>query len=499
MLARAQSVANIGVDGRLIEIECDMSSSLPGMVIVGLGGKAVSESRDRIRGAIKNSGLMIPPKRITLNLAPADLPKEGTAYDLGMAVALLRSSEQLPPDGGGLFIGELALDGSLRRVPGALTGVRLALQMNAAALYLPAANVDQITNSANVTIYPVGTLIELVNHLSDKSRLAPLVVRRRTARSKRQDWPDFNTIVGQDLGKRAALISAAGGHNLFMSGPPGSGKTLIARAMAGLLPPPDADESMEINQLYSLAGLEPPVSGRPFRSPHHSASNVALIGGGSHPKPGEISLSHHGILFLDELPEFKRAVLESLRQPLEDGSVVIGRAAGTIRYPSNFILVTAQNPCPCGFYGDPVRRCSCTIHQLNRYQNQVSGPLIDRIDLVVEMRRLDDNELTSRPNGINTSELADQVISTRKIQRRRFKSSRLNADMSPEQLLKFCELSGESKSFSMRAITKTGLSARGYSRTLKLARTIADLQHSPNITPSHLSEALAYRPRITAN
>jgi magnesium chelatase family protein len=503
MLAKVTSCAVVGLDGVLIEVEVDIARGLPSMTIVGLPDTAIQESRERVRAAIKNSGLPFPSERLTINLAPADIRKEGPAYDLPIAVGILLASEQIYGDvSRAVIMGELSLDGGVRHISGVLPMANVAKQEGFTTLFVPAEDASQAALIEGVTVYPIASLLQLVDHLSGHQKLSPY----QTNFSLNGDPPpyitDLSEIKGQEHVKRALEVAAAGGHNMLMSGPPGSGKTLIARSMPGILPALTVEEALDVTRIYSVADQlssdQPLISHRPFRAPHHTVSYAGLIGGGRWPKPGEISLAHRGVLFLDELPEFGMRMLEMLRQPLEDKIVAISRSAGSLTYPANFILVASMNPCPCGFYSDPEKECTCSISMVKAYQKKISGPLLDRIDIHVEVPRVPFEKLSSSRTGEASLKVRERVEHARALQRDRFKEARLqtNSDMGPAEIRKCCQLDQTGTNLLKAAMQQMQLSARAYHRILKLARTIADLAGVEQIQTAHVAEAIQYRPRL---
>ncbi len=502
MLAKVNSCAVVGLDGVLIEVEVDIANGLPSFNIVGLPDAAVQEARERVRAAIKNTGLPFPRTRLTVNLAPADIRKAGPAYDLPIAVGILLASEIIMGDtDNAIFMGELSLDGSVRHVSGILPMANLAQQVGYTTLFVPAGDAPEGALVKGATVYPVRNLLQVIDHLSGHQRMTPFQVDHSLDNDNVPVTVDFAEIKGQEHVKRAAEVAAAGAHNMLMTGPPGSGKTLIARAMPGILPRLSLDEALDITRIYSVADLlptdKPLIRQRPFRAPHHTISYAGLIGGGRFPRPGEISLAHRGVLFLDELPEFGQRMLEMLRQPLEDRVVSISRSAGSLTYPANFTLVAAMNPCPCGYYGDPEKECTCSISQVQRYQKRISGPLMDRIDIHVNVPRIPFEKLSDQRTGEPSADVRARVEAAREIQRRRFAGTPLqtNTDMGPGEVRQFCQVDSAGQNLLKSAMQQLHLSPRAYHRILKLARTIADLADAETIAPQHIAEAIQYRPR----
>ena len=507
-LAKVLSCAVVGLEGEIVECEVDVSRrGLNSLAMVGLPDAAVKEAKDRVESAIKNSGFPFPNGRIIVNLAPADIRKEGPTYDLPIAVGIMVAAGQALADVSAcVFLGELSLDGAVRHAQGILPMVALARQRGIRTAYVPAVDAAEAALLPDMTIYPVDTLASLLNHLSGSRPIERLVSTGVPPPPVDMRWEgtDFGDIKGQEHVKRAFEVAAAGGHNLMMSGPPGAGKTLLARALPSILPTMSPDETLEATKIYSVAGLLPSdmplVARRPFRAPHHTISHAGLVGGGRNPRPGEITLSHRGVLFLDELPEFGQQVLEVMRQPLEDRTVTISRAQGTITYPANFMLVTAMNPCPCGFYGDPTKECTCSESTVSRYQKRISGPLLDRIDIFVEVPRVDYEKLSSDAVGETSEAVRGRVEGARHVQSTRFQGTRFicNAEMTPTEVREFCQahLDEQAQSLLRLAMAQLALSARAFHRILKLARTIADLANAPHIETAHLAEAIQYRQRV---
>ena len=501
-LAKVNSAAVLGLEGRLVEVQVDIASGLPNTTIVGLPDTGVQEAKERVRAAIRNSGCEFPFRRITVNLAPADVRKEGPAYDLSIAVGILLSSGQVLADvSGTMFLGELSLDGGVRHAQGILPMVALARERGLRTVIVPSCDAREAALIEGVEVVPVSTLSELIAHLRG-DRLIPLCAAPAPPEELAPGSAvDLTDIKGQEHAKRALEVAAAGGHNMLMSGPPGSGKTMLARSVPSIIPRMTMDESLEVTKIYSVAGLLPSdtplIRRRPFRSPHYTISHAGLVGGGRMPRPGEISLSHRGVLFMDELPEFSHIALEALRQPMEDRLVTISRAQGTVTYPASFMLVAAMNPCPCGYQGDTLKECLCSSGEVARYIKRISGPLLDRVDIFVEVPRIEYEKLADDKVGEISERVRARVEAARQAQRERFNGRGVacNADARAPEVRDLCQAEPSARSLLRTAMRQLSLSARGFHRILKVARTIADLDSSEIIRTRHVAEAVQYRPR----
>lgn len=501
MLAHVFSCAVIGLDGVVIDIEVDLGHGQPLVFIVGLPDQAVKESRERVFAALKNSQLPYPRTSVTINLAPASVRKEGPFFDLPIAVGMLAAQGSISQESvdGALIIGELSLDGSVRHVRGVLAMAALAREAGFKRLIIPAVDAAEAALIPDIEVIPVETLYQLYQHLSGELIIPPATPDNFNHPAVMAAGTDFSEVRGQEHVKRALEVAAAGGHNVHMSGSPGAGKTLLARAITSILPKPSLEEALEITRIYSICDLLPSdtplIQTRPFRAPHHTISHAGLVGGGNVPRPGEISLAHRGVLFLDEMPEFGQRILEVLRQPIEDKVVTISRAQGSLTFPANFMLIGAMNPCPCGYYGDPHKACTCTNTAITTYQKRLSGPLLDRIDIHVQVPRVEYQKLAGERTGESSAVIQQRVEAARGRQRERFSGTHIlsNADMSPAELRVYCMLDETGENLMQRAMRQMQLTARGYHRVLKIARTIADLAAETQIKPEHLAEALQYR------
>ena len=503
MVTKAITAAAIGINSCKIEVEADVTNSLPGMSIVGLPDSAVSEARERVRSAIKNSGYTFPTGKVIVNLAPADIKKEGTNFDLPIAICILKEEGiEIPDDTKTAFLGELSLDGSLRKINGVIALVSGLKECGITTVFVPYENAKEAALVQGIKVFGVKHLTEIVSHYTDNPIKETVVdINKYFQEHFEEEFLfDFKDVKGQSKAKKALEIAAAGGHNLLMTGSPGSGKTLMAKCLPSILPPLELQEALELTKIYSICGLlnseAPLMLKRPYRAVHHTASPNGIIGGGTNPKPGEITLAHRGILFLDEMAEFPRQVLEVLRQPLEDGEIVISRTRNSIKYPAKFMLIGAMNPCPCGFLGDREKECTCSDYQIQKYRARLSGPLLDRIDLIFNVPRLTTEELiNTKIEAEPSSKIRARIIRARKIQSERYKNEGIitNSELNPKQIKKFCPIDNASVDFMKQAAQKYALSGRKYNRILKISRTIADLEESPNIELKHLMTALQYK------